>query len=365
MHREVASGVSFCVTSAAMTLLNKAALSSFHFTAPTTLLCFQCTLSLVLVVLAAAAGYSKLPQLSAELLLLWLPVNILFVGMVWSSFFALKYLTVAMVTVLKNLTSLLVICGDLYFFGKRYSAGVWATLVLMLVSALCSAATDLSFSVRGYTWQMVNNLFTAGYSLWLRGVMNRMSDMGRTHKGAGAVDEFSMVVYNNLLSIPMIAVIAAVSGEVGSLPSQPALRNRGFLIAALGSGAMGFLISVASMWFLSCTTATTFSLVGSLNKIPLAIIGMLLFKAPTSTNNLLSVFVGLIAGVVFAHAKANDATPASSRRQQQRPQAAVYMPQSPAKKRAPAWQQHQQLGSVDGMHEVPGVKPVLPVSSGR
>jgi GDP-mannose transporter len=212
---------------------------------------------------------------------------------------------------------------------------------------------------------MVNNLFTAGYSLWLRGVMNRMSDMGRTHRGAGAVDELNMVVYNNLLSIPMIAVLAAAGGELGSLSSQPALHNRGFLIAALASGAMGFLISVASMWFLSCTTATTFSLVGSLNKIPLAVIGMVLFKAPTSTNNLLSVFVGLIAGVVFAHAKANDATSTSSRKQPQKPQGAVYMPQSPVKRRGAAWPQHQQLGSVEGMHEVPGVKPVLPVSAGR
>ncbi len=35
-------------------------------------------------------------------------VNILFVGMVWSSFFALRALGVAMVTVLKNLTNFLV-----------------------------------------------------------------------------------------------------------------------------------------------------------------------------------------------------------------------------------------------------------------
>ena len=212
-----------------------------------------------------------------------------------------------MVTVLKNLTNFLVIFGDLLIFKKRYSSGVWATLVLMLISALCSAATDLAFDASGYTWQMINNAFTAAYSLWLRAVITKMSVI--THK-QGGTDEFGMVVFNNLLSIPMIAALVFITGEAWTVAKEPALKQPAFLIAAASSGIIGFLISIASMWFLSCTTATTFSLVGSLNKIPLAVLGMLLFKAPTSTNNLLSVMVGLIAGAVFAQAKARDAAQA-------------------------------------------------------
>jgi hypothetical protein len=68
-----------------MTLLNKAALSAFHFTAPTTLLFFQCTVTLLLVLLAFSLGFGKMPPLTGRLLLLGLPVNILFVGMVWVS----------------------------------------------------------------------------------------------------------------------------------------------------------------------------------------------------------------------------------------------------------------------------------------
>jgi GDP-mannose transporter len=61
------------------------------------------------------------------------------------------------------------------------------------------------------------------------------------------------------------------------------------------------------MWFMSTTTATTFSLVGSLNKIPIAVLGMLLFNAPMNMNNILSVSVGLLAGVIFVRAKALEA----------------------------------------------------------
>ena len=40
---------------------------------------------------------------------------------------------------------------------------VWACVALMLVSAVCGAATDLSFSAAGYFWQIANCLFTAAY----------------------------------------------------------------------------------------------------------------------------------------------------------------------------------------------------------
>eukprot|EP00878_Enallax_costatus_P011873 GHUV01012397.1.p1 GENE.GHUV01012397.1~~GHUV01012397.1.p1 ORF type:complete len:352 (+),score=58.12 GHUV01012397.1:297-1352(+) len=309
VSEELMAGCCFCITSASMTLLNKAALSAFHFTAPTTLLCFQCTLTLVLVGLAYALGFGRPPQINLRLLQMWLPVNILFVGMVWTSFYALRNIGVAMVTVLKNLTNFLVIFGDLYFFDKRYSAGVWATLFLMLASAICSAATDLAFDAVAYTWQMVNNFFTAAYSLYLRHVITRMAIV--THK-QGGTDELGMVVYNNLLSIPMIFALTFLTGESSRLGKESAIAEWGFQIAAVTSAVLSFLISIASMWFLSCTTATTFSLVGSLNKIPLAILGMSLFKTPTSINNVISVMIGLAAGVVFAHAKATSKVQQSS-----------------------------------------------------
>lgn len=309
VSEELVAACCFCITSASMTLLNKAALSTFHFTAPTTLLCFQCTLTLVLVGLVYALGIGRPPQINLRLLQMWLPVNILFVGMVWTSFYALRDIGVAMVTVLKNLTNFLVIFGDLYFFNKRYSAGVWASLFLMLASAICSAATDLAFDAAGYTWQMVNNFFTAAYSLWLRHVITQMAVV--THKQGGS-DELGMVVYNNLLSIPMIFALIFLTGEANRLRKESAIAERGFQIAAVTSALLSFLISIASMWFLSCTTATTFSLVGSLNKIPLAVLGMMLFTTPTSINNVISVLIGLAAGVVFAYAKATSSVQQSS-----------------------------------------------------
>ena len=46
-----------------------------------------------------------------------------------------------------------------------------------------------------------------------------------------------------------------------------------------------------------------YSLTGSLNKIIVAVAGIILFKEPTNTNNVSSIIVGLAAGIVFVLAK--------------------------------------------------------------
>jgi GDP-mannose transporter len=57
------------------------------------------------------------------------------------------------------------------------------------------------------------------------------------------------------------------------------------------------------LWFLSTTTPTTFSLVGSLNKIPVSFVGLILYESSFSLPNLLSISIGLVSGVVFVLAK--------------------------------------------------------------
>lgn len=101
-----------------MVLLNKAALSSFDFNAPMSLLFFQCVVCVALVQLSVLLGYIKIEPISLPIVRLWFPVNLIFVGMIFTSFFALKNLGVPMATVLKNLTNLFTIGGDFLLYRK-------------------------------------------------------------------------------------------------------------------------------------------------------------------------------------------------------------------------------------------------------
>ncbi|GKC51546.1 hypothetical protein Tco_1074291, partial [Tanacetum coccineum] len=77
----------------------------------------------------------------------------------------LRYINVAMVTVLKNFTNVITAVGEMYLFNKHHDNRVWASLFLMIISAISGGITDLSFNAVGYTWQFINCFLTASYSV--------------------------------------------------------------------------------------------------------------------------------------------------------------------------------------------------------
>ncbi|XP_030499462.1 GDP-mannose transporter GONST1 isoform X2 [Cannabis sativa] len=204
-----------------------------------------------------------------------------------------------MVTVLKNVTNVITAVGEMYLFSKHHESRVWTALFLMIISAISGGVTDLTFHAVGYAWQIANCFLTASYSLTLRRVM----DTAKQYTKSGNLNEFSMVMLNNTLSLPLGILLIFIFNEVDYLLKTPLLRVPTFWLVMTLSGFLGLAISFTSMWFLHQTGATTYSLVGSLNKIPLSVAGILIFKVPTSLENSASIFFGLLAGVFFARAK--------------------------------------------------------------
>ena len=113
------SGVSYCVASASMILVNKHVLSSFGFRFTNTLLLLQSVIAAIIILVTAGLRLIRLEPINADMVKLWLPVNFLFVGMIWTGFISLKYVSVPMVTVLKNITNLFTVLGDMFFFKKH------------------------------------------------------------------------------------------------------------------------------------------------------------------------------------------------------------------------------------------------------
>ncbi|CAI5470550.1 unnamed protein product [Closterium sp. Yama58-4] len=293
------SGMCYCASSCSMILLNKVVLSGYHWDAQISLMLYQNLVSVTVVLVLVYMGVIATEPLTLRLMTVWLPVNLIFVGMLVTSFFSLQYMQVAMVTILKNVTNLITAVGEMYLFRKRHSSKVWGSLFLMILSAFCGGFTDLAFHPVGYTWQIFNCFFTAAYSLTLRKVM----DSAKAATKSGQLSEFTMVLLNNALSFPPAILLIIAFSETKYLLHSPLMLNGGFWVAVTLSGLLGLAISFTSMWFLHQTSPTTYSLVGSLNKIPLSLFGIILFNAPTNAANISSILFGCFAGVLFARAK--------------------------------------------------------------
>ena len=91
--------------------------------------------------------------------------------------------------------------------------------------------------------------------------------------------------YNNLLCIPILLVCSLV---VESWSSEnvnknfPTDQRNNIIIAMIFSGLSTVFISYTSAWCVRVTSSTTYSMVGALNKLPIALSGLVFFDAPVT-----------------------------------------------------------------------------------
>jgi GDP-mannose transporter len=60
--------------------------------------------------------------------------------------YSLKYLNVPMVTIFKNLTNVLIMWGEYYFYGQPVTSGAMWSCVVMIIGAMLAAANDITFN---------------------------------------------------------------------------------------------------------------------------------------------------------------------------------------------------------------------------
>lgn len=112
--------------------------------------------------------------------------------------------------------------------------------------------------------------------------------------------------YNNLLTIPVLVICSFIvedwsADNVGrNFPSES--RNSLF-IGMIYSGLCAIFISYCSGWCIRVTSPTTYSMVGALNKLPIAVSGLVFFAAPVTVGSVSAIFLGFVSGLVYAWAR--------------------------------------------------------------
>jgi len=295
---EAAAAASSCVMyvacSTVMVLANKSLASSLDVRAPVALLLMQNCVATALVVCCKQAGLVRYDGFDGATALKWLPVNACFVVMLLTSFIAMRFLSVPMITVFKQLANLLTVGGELYFFGKSVSKGVVLSLATMIVGACLATNNDVDFSLAGYCWQGANCVATSAYVLYLKHATKTIP-----------LSKFGMVFYNNFLSLPLLLFISVAAGELSEIK---AAHDRGSLNAYFFAfnafaGAVGFFLNFASVWCISATSATTYAVVGALNKIPVTVLGVLLFDATVSREMAKYIALSFAGGFMYSYEK--------------------------------------------------------------
>jgi GDP-mannose transporter len=112
--------------------------------------------------------------------------------------------------------------------------------------------------------------------------------------------------YNNLLTIPVLFLCSLVFEDWSSKNIQlnfPLDTRNKLITGMVYSGLATIFISYCSAWCIRVTSSTTYSMVGALNKLPIAVSGLIFFDAPVTFGSVSAIFIGFISGIVYAWAK--------------------------------------------------------------
>lgn len=106
--------------------------------------------------------------------------------MIYTGALSLKYLSIPVYTIFKNLTIILIAYGEVLWFGSQITNITLLSFGLMVVSSVIAAWADIQHALgahgaqsakaadamatlnAGYMWMMINCLCTAAYVLGMR-----------------------------------------------------------------------------------------------------------------------------------------------------------------------------------------------------
>ncbi|EPX73207.1 GDP-mannose transporter Vrg4 [Schizosaccharomyces octosporus yFS286] len=295
---------SYCMASILMTMTNKYVLSSPGYNMNFLLLTVQsllCVLTIRVLKNLKLISYRDFDLREAKL---WFPISFMLVLMIYTSSKALQYLSVPVYTIFKNLTIIVIAYGEVLWFGGHVSALTLFSFGLMVLSSIVAAWADIqSAGSSGYTtlnsgyfWMFMNCITNAAFVLTMRKRIKLTN-----------FRDFDTMFYNNLLSIPILIVCTLFTEDWSATniaQNFPPDTKYNVIVAMLISGVSSVGISYTSAWCVRVTSSTTYSMVGALNKLPLAIAGLLFFNAPVTFGSVSAILLGFISGIVYAIAKA-------------------------------------------------------------
>jgi len=281
--------------------VNKLVLSTYAFNYPMVLLLHQNIMTVNALYIAQRLGILNYEPLESSRVFRWLPVDFFFVAMLLTGFYSLQLLSVPMQTIFKMTNNLFIAMGDTLLFGNYPSRGVMYSLSILLLAAVMAGLNDLEYNPTGYAWTFVNCFFSTSFVLYTQ-IASAKTKLGIWGK----------VYYNNILGIPLVIVadffifndfkrLATADAEVWQSFATLPFISLWFL-----SGILGFLQSLTSLRAQQMTTPTTYSMVGSLSKIPLTFLGVMVFHHPMSMKSSLYTSMSISAGVLYSYTKAQE-----------------------------------------------------------
>ncbi|XP_074851211.1 nucleotide sugar transporter SLC35D2 isoform X1 [Carettochelys insculpta] len=245
-------------------LVNKTVLTTYRFPSPVVLGIGQMATTILILYVSKLNKIIHFPDFDKSIPVKLFPLPLLYVGNHVSGLSSTSKLSLPMFTVLRKFTIPLTLLLEIIILGKRYSLSIMISVFAIILGAFIAAGSDLSFSLEGYIYVLLNDIFTAANGVYTKQKMDP-KELGK----------YGVLFYNAFFMLIPTMFISFSTGDLQQARDFKHWTNFLFLFHFFLSCFLGFLLMYSTVLCSHYNSALTTTVVGAIKNISIAYIGML------------------------------------------------------------------------------------------
>lgn len=260
---KVATALFYGCSSFMIMVVNKRVLTVYSFPSFQVLGLGQMLATIIILYLAKFFEVVSYPDMGKDTLRKIWPLPLMYLGNMVFGLGGTQQLSLPMMTVLRRFSILMTMAGEYYILKSRPSMSIQLSVYLMIFGSAVAALNDLGFNLRGYTYVLLNDFFTAGNGVLIKKKLDS-KDLGK----------YGLMFYNSLFMFIPATLFAWQTGDLQRSMEFDGWQDRWFLSQFLLSCVFGFILIFSTVLCTQFNSALTTTIVGCLKNILITYLGM-------------------------------------------------------------------------------------------